>query len=381
MTNGDASEYSMMYSEKDLVGSPGDYLALGRLRQRESQAGLGVLGVPPQRLYILGFPNGGLDKLWEPDNWLPANLWTSPRTRVSHNPYPGTWRPNAPYCGSQVLAELEGILGAVQPDVILAPMPLDVHPDHWATYDFVKLAVDQRPPSPGPLPRLYTYLVHLKDWPAPLGYHPGALLEPPAAFAHMARVQWWALPLSDQEVKQKISVLSMYRSQGPRWDHVLLALVRHDEIFAEVTPPDSGLPEVSLVDPIKDQPAERRRPGSDLALLAFRSQPASVGVSLSAAGPLEPGLTYAVLGHSPQATGPVAWELRARGKTATLTWVQDNMLHRQALPLIVQPGMLSVALPSALAEGHSLLVEAFSSTGRRYLDHTTTQTIVLGPGP
>ena len=380
MTNGDASEYALMYAEKDLVGTPRDYLTLGRLRQRESQAGLGVLGVPPARLLVLGYPNGGLDQLLDPAYWLPANLWTSPRTRVNHDPYPGSFHPNAPYCGSQVLADVQRVLAAVTPDVILAPAPFDVHPDHWATYDFVRLALAEGyPGQESRAPRLYTYLVHRKDWPAPVGYRPHHLLEPPAALAGMSRLHWFALPLSDEEVGRKTRALSMYRSQGVRYDRLLLALARHNELFCQVEPPPPNLPEVSIMDAIRDQLGLRKPPGSDLAVLSLRVQPAGVRVSLMVEGLINPHLTYAIMGHSPLGGGPVAWELRVVGQKGTLTWVQNGTVHRQTVPATVQQDVLSANLPAGLAEGHLLLVEAYVSAGRGYLDHTIAQTVVLAP--
>lgn len=382
MTNGDASEYSMMYWEGELIGSPRDYLTLGRTRERESRAGLAVLDLPAGHLVVLGYPNGGLEKLWQPAHWLPANAWTSPRTRVSHNPYTPTYHPGAPYCGSQVLADVHSLLDTVRPEMVMVPVPFDVHPDHWATYDFVKLALEQRtlrgevrPPS------VYTYLVHRKDWPAPVGYHPAELLKPPAACASLPLLHWLALPLTDEQEDRKMRALSMYRSQGVRWDRLLQAMVRRNELFAQVVPEDYGGPEAMIADPIRDQPALRQRPGADLALLALRTQPGSARVSLTVAGKVDSRLYYSVLGHSPQATGPVAWEVQVRGRKGTLSWVDQGGAHARALPVTIQDDEISAALPASLVEGHLLLVEAFTGTGHRYLDHTTTRTVVLQSTP
>jgi LmbE family N-acetylglucosaminyl deacetylase/ribosomal protein S18 acetylase RimI-like enzyme len=380
MTNGDASEYALMYWEKAVRRTAQEYLGLGRIRERESRAGLEILDLPPGHLFTLGYPNAGLEKLWQPSFWLPARAWTSPYTRVARNPYGNTLHPGAPYCGSQVLSDVRRLLATVKPDMVLAPAPFDVHPDHWATYDFVRLAMEQRAlRQEGKTPRLYCYLVHRRDWPAPVGYHPHELLQPPADFAHGPHLKWFALPLSEEQVQRKTRALSMYRSQAPQWDRLLLAMVRHNELFAELTPLDYGDPEATVVEHIRDQPALRARPSADLALLNLRLQGSSASVSLVLAGKVDPRLTYVVLGHCPQAREPIAWELQAQGATGTLTWVQGNALHSQTVPITIQQDLLSAALPLAFVRERLLLVEAFTTIGHRYLDHTTTRQVALEP--
>ena len=381
MTNGDASDYSVWYYEREVRPGPQDYLALGRTRQKESRAGLAVLGVPADHLYTLGYPNGGLENLWQPAAWLPSTPWTSPRTRVAANPYAGTFHPEAAYCGSNVLGDVHRLLETIAPDMILVPAPFDVHPDHWATYDFVTLAAEQRSlRGYRSQPALYCYVVHRRDWPAPVGYHPYDLLQPPADYADVPHLNWLALPLEEEQVFRKSRALGMYRSQGPQFDRLLLAFVRANELFCDLAPEEYGRPEVVLTEPIGDQPTLKRMPGADLALVTLGMQPGGVRASLTVAGQIDPRVTYSLLGHSPQPSGPVAWEVKVTGSKGSLTWIEGEALQSQPVAATVQGEMLTVTVPAELAQGHLLMVEAFTKLGRRYLDHTTTRAVELLPG-
>ena len=169
----------------------------------------------------------------------------------------------------------------------------------------------------------------------------------------------------------------MYRSQAPQWDRLLLAFVRHNELFAESNSATYGAPEVTLASPIKDQPTLQMRPGADLALVSLRAEAGRVRVSLTTAGNIDRQVTYGLLGHSPQSSGPAAWEVKVTGSRGVLTWVEEGKLRTQSLRAKVQGETLSVDLPGELAEGHLMMVEALTMLGRRYLDHTATEEVEL----
>ncbi len=377
MTNGDASEYAVLFSEKAVRRTPQQYLDLGQARYRETLSALGILGVPPAHLFSLGYPNAGLDALWLPEHWLSAAPLTSPYTRVARNPYPTSLSPGAPYCGQQVLADLHTLLDRVRPTLILSPGPFDTHPDHWATYNFVKLACEQRRLDGRPTPSLLCYLVHRRDWPAPLGYHPDELLKPPVGLAALPRLHWYALPLTEEQTRRKAQALREYRSQWPNWNRVLLALVRHNELAAEVNAPSPTDAEVIVADPIGDQPAGRQRPGGDVAWLVLRPGQASVQLSLTTAGRVDPRLNYCVVGHSVLPGTPSPWSLQVRHGQGRLTWIEQGQLRSQPVTPLIQEQALTVSLPDRLATDHLLLVEAFTMTNGRYLDHSITQAVLL----
>ncbi len=381
LTQGDASDYAVWYYERGVLRRPEEYLALGRTRERETRAALRVLGVPQDHLFTFGYPNEGLEKLWEPEWWLPGTPWTSRRTQLAANPYEGTVSPGAAYCGSNLLADLHLVLERVKPDLIMVTAPMDAHPDHWAAYDFVRLALEQLElRGERRRPRLYGYLVHRRDWPAPVGYRPQTLLKPPADHVDRRGVEWWALPLEEEEVARKTRALAMYRSQAPQLDRVLLSFLRHNELFCEVAPEPYGRSQVILTEPTRDQPALKRHPGGDIAALRMRASPAGATATLSMAGRLDTRLTYSLLGHSPQARGPVVWQATVRSGRGSLSWVEEGVLHSRPLAVAEGEGEMTFVLPAELVYGRVLLIEAYTLWGRRYLDHTTTRVVRLGPG-
>ncbi|HEY3396252.1 MAG TPA: GNAT family N-acetyltransferase [Armatimonadota bacterium] len=381
MTSGDASELGLLFAENAVRRSPSEYLRLGKIRLQESAAALATLGVPADRLVTLGYPNGGLDLLWTPDYWLPEHPYTSTHTRVNRSPYANSYTPQALYCGQQVLADVGQLLEQVRPDYVFTTGPFDVHPDHWATYDFVKLALLQRAVTGRKVPRLYSFLVHHPDWPTPPVYRPREALQPPAALAAASGLKWYALPLTGGEVKLKAEALRQYHSQRPFWDLVLAALVRRNELMAEVGPdrPCNGL--LALTDPRGEATSLRRRPGADIASLLIFSRPEQWRFSINLMGPASPAVTYSLLGHALDARGAVSvWSCNRRAG-GTLVTVQGDALNRSALTWTSSGTTLTTTLPAAVAQNRALLLEAITRSNRRYLDHTVTRAVLETPLP
>src|SRR5262249_60015636 len=82
-----------------------DYLAYGRLRQREAQAAAKRLGVPRDAVDFLGFPDGGLDTLWQA-HWARTRPYTSPYTATDMPPYGDVVDPELEYDGQDLTAAI-----------------------------------------------------------------------------------------------------------------------------------------------------------------------------------------------------------------------------------------------------------------------------------
>jgi LmbE family N-acetylglucosaminyl deacetylase len=144
-----------------------DYRQYGMLRQEEAKQALQLLGVPARNTIFLGFPDGGLcplrEKYWPdvgPD-------YTSPFT-LEDRPSPAhVMLPNTEYNGEDLQRELVWVLRAFRPTLVATPHPRDRHPDHCATYLFVKTAVqDIRRQDPTFRPAVLTFLIHYgSGWP------------------------------------------------------------------------------------------------------------------------------------------------------------------------------------------------------------------------
>src|SRR5262245_642950 len=65
MTSGDGYPDAVRAALHGRAPHASDYLAYGRQREREGLAAARRLGVPADAVQFLGFPDGGLDALWE----------------------------------------------------------------------------------------------------------------------------------------------------------------------------------------------------------------------------------------------------------------------------------------------------------------------------
>jgi LmbE family N-acetylglucosaminyl deacetylase len=259
VTNGDGFPMAVSRQYRRLPLWPEDYRRLARLRQREAKAALRRLGVPPERIYFLGYPDGGVAQLWS-RYWSPEEPYRSPFTGCTSSPYPNSYRRGAVYSGQDLMSDLQALLVQTRPEWLYIPHAGDDHPDHWATHCFAVAALEEqqshreRPAGAGPvlpMPRVSTFLVHRGDWPVPQGMHREARLVPPAPLAWLD-TEWSAHSLSPQAQADKEAALRCYRSQMAAMKRFLTSFIRQDELLGALptrtlpsspaAPPTGGLP-------------------------------------------------------------------------------------------------------------------------------------------
>ena len=208
---------------------------MGSQRQQESLSALGLLGLSPDQVVFLSYPDRGTPALWN-THWASSNPYNSPYVGATSSPYPVTYNPQANYSGESYLADLVSIISEYQPDLIIYPDPEDVHPDHWGLSVFTRAAIAQvEQEHPGYQPAAYSYLVHRPDFPRPKGLFPDQSLLPPLRI-YAVNPGWFRLdlPLVDETLKGR-AVLE-YRSQLP-WLYTLLAsFIRKNELFTQPKP-------------------------------------------------------------------------------------------------------------------------------------------------
>jgi len=237
MTNGDASELALVFGERELSRKPKAFIDLGQSRQRESLAALAGLGLSPDRVHFLGYPNNGLVAMWSLDHWLSSHPYRSKTTKATASPYPNSITPGAAYCGEQVLADVSTLLRRVRPSKVYVTHPQDIHPDHWATCAFVSyalaaIAAEGREEWADHV-RLYGYLIHWPGYPSPPKTNPDLPLNPPKTIGG-EQSPWLGIPLSSVEADAKLRAIRLYRSQLPSLDRLLLHFARTNELFEEL---------------------------------------------------------------------------------------------------------------------------------------------------
>ncbi|MCA1808963.1 MAG: PIG-L family deacetylase, partial [Lentisphaerae bacterium] len=169
LTNGDNNELSFMLYRKRPVLAPAAVRAMGAVRQGEAVMAAAVLGLEPEHLVFLGYPDFGTMSIWE-HHWGDVPPFRSMLTHVRAVTYNTALRPGAPYRGEEILKDLESVLRDFRPTLLLLSHPADFNPDHRALYTFTRVALWNL--GDAMQPRLYSYLVHFKSWPLPRGYFP-----------------------------------------------------------------------------------------------------------------------------------------------------------------------------------------------------------------
>ncbi|WP_438313747.1 PIG-L deacetylase family protein [Candidatus Caldatribacterium sp. SIUC1] len=213
-----------------LVSRPSRALLLGDRRQRETLEALGVLGIPKDRVFFLGYPDRGLELLWY-EHWLPGIPYFSCLTRREFTP-DTSFRPGSPYCGKSVVADLEEILRTVRPTLVLTASPFDTHPDHRAVYNFTMYALERlRYEDPFfENTRVFWFLVHWNLWPHGSLTGPGVKLIPPRELL-VPTIQWQYYFLGKDTVFAKMWAVRKYRSQSA--GGYPLSFIRANELFVE----------------------------------------------------------------------------------------------------------------------------------------------------
>lgn len=229
MTNGDGFKGGAELDYRKLNLKPADYIHFGYQRQKETLTALSKLGVDKRNVIFLGYPDGGVSQLWE-NYWNISNRYYDHFTQVNYSPYNNSFTDKAAYCGENVVSDIIKIIGDFKPDYIVCPDTNDAHPDHWATYNFVKYSETLMKYEPK---KEWLYLVHQQQWPAPMKKRPLMYLVPPAQLIG-GDTNWVSLPLDRQEVSQKEQSINEYKSQTIILRKTLFSFIRKNELFGEL---------------------------------------------------------------------------------------------------------------------------------------------------
>lgn len=228
ITSGDGSRLDLLFIEKSLFRRPERSRDLGRQRMHEARTAATLLGVPADAQLFLGYPDGGLQELLSTHRTQP---YASPYNGAAAVPYAEALFPHHPYSGTSLESDLAAVFERVHPSLILAPSPLDAHPDHRAA-GLLAIAVAARL---GVTPALRYWIVHGgAGWPSPRGLMKGVPLTP-APRARGVAQERFALEPAEEDRKQH--ALEAYATQMRFTAPFLLAFVRSDELFAPLPGP------------------------------------------------------------------------------------------------------------------------------------------------
>ncbi|EKF85110.1 PIG-L deacetylase family protein [Methanobacterium formicicum] len=227
VTTGDALKPEEFQAYLKATNNTGYKGTIGDLRHTEAINAVKALGMNPNNLIFLGYPDGSLKNLLE-TNWDTPYKRTSGSNQYDHSPYNFTYEKNAPYTGANVVKNMEQIMKDYKPTIIYYPDDGDDHPDHFATSAFVRysaLVTNYTGKS-------YTYLVHKgTSWPNPLNYQPSRTLYFPDELS-ILDADWYITSLNATEESAKEKAIKAHASQVTALRDLLMSFVRTDEIFA-----------------------------------------------------------------------------------------------------------------------------------------------------
>lgn len=226
VTNGDGFRKAAQMLFQTDSPQPDQYRQLGELRQRELLRAAASIGLSPAQVHFLGYPDGGLHRLWI-DHW-PKNRPYTGRTGSQVCPYEITERPQAGYSGSELEQLLYDQIDSFRPTDIVYPARQDRHDDHWATQAFVQRTLIRHSLHV----REWAFPVHFPGWPRPHSYQPQRAMEIPEDIRHQGR--WHSLSLTEAEVSIKYRALHAHQSQIRVMRDFLESFIRRNELFSSI---------------------------------------------------------------------------------------------------------------------------------------------------
>lgn len=223
LTSGDAARMTLLLIEHTLLGDALKARALGERRMAEARAATALLGVRPAQQVFLGYPDGGLLALMSANR---NSAYTSPTTGAAAVPYADAAAFRHSYTGASLERDLTDTVQRLRPTLILAPSPLDAHPDHRAAGLLASAVSAQL----GTMIAVRYWIVHGGEgWPSPRELSPGIPLDPAPRAAQLLPLSF---ALTPAEEDGKLAALRAYATQMQVLAPFLLAFVRTNELFS-----------------------------------------------------------------------------------------------------------------------------------------------------
>ncbi len=207
-----------------------DYRKYADERRGEALMAASRLGLREGDVAFLGFPDRGLSSLLL-HYCTGRQAYRSPFTQQNCPPPFEVITPHTIYTGSDLTKEIEGEIIDFRPDLVATTPGQDEHPDHSATYFFVKRALARLSQKhPHLKPRVLTFLIHFGQWPIGQGAGTGSRLLPPEGFPDKA-IQWASLTLTPEEVATKRQAILEHHTQMSIMGRFLSSFARSNELF------------------------------------------------------------------------------------------------------------------------------------------------------
>ncbi|MFH0887394.1 MAG: PIG-L family deacetylase [bacterium] len=227
-TNGDHNEWAFIVYEKHPVLTKKEFIKMGEIRRKESLTGLSILGLSPQQIVFLGYPDFGTLEIFT-EYWGSNKPYKDILTQIDHVPYADALSPGSIYTGENILSDIKKMIKEFRPTKIFVSHPVDFNRDHKGLYLFMQVALWDLAGEINP-PEIYPYIVHVKQWPKPLGDHRDLALTIPVKLVN-APLTWYELKLGQVQENTKFAAIKCYRSQIEYEPWYLVSFARTNELF------------------------------------------------------------------------------------------------------------------------------------------------------
>jgi LmbE family N-acetylglucosaminyl deacetylase len=229
MTNGDGFPEAVEMGGHISNPTAKDFRDYGEDRMAESLKAMTTLGMKESDVIFLRFPDGGLSALRSSRKGK-GKAYISPTTKEDRPSALSIIVPQAGYTGKGLQMEIERVFSDFRPNMLATTAPEDTHPDHSATYFFVREAwVHIHKEHPEFKPTWLIYLIHYGEWPLAQGAGISSKLNPPDDHPH--KEKWIPLTLTTEQASTKRKALLEYQTQMIVMGRYLLSFARANELF------------------------------------------------------------------------------------------------------------------------------------------------------
>jgi LmbE family N-acetylglucosaminyl deacetylase len=223
MTAGDHNVIGPLLFWRKAAVTPAQFRGIGHRRMQEARAAATLLGLKPQDLIFLGYPDAGLSDIFL-KMWSSQPYWSG-FTNSTSVPYAESIVAGQPQTAKNLLMDMEQVMASFRPTMVAYPNFIDNHPDHQATALFVTAALADLHVTP----RRLEYVVHVNGWPRPLRYAPFVdSYAPPAA--RILGLRQDVVHLTPREVEIKTHAIQAHASELLPMA-TLVVFARRTEVF------------------------------------------------------------------------------------------------------------------------------------------------------
>ncbi|WP_424606962.1 PIG-L deacetylase family protein [Caldisericum exile] len=198
-------------------------------RYKEALAAAKILGLSKDHLIFLGYPDFGMMKiLTNPNKVYFAGVTF--RKRVFEN---WAYDKGKNFDFNDVYSVLKAEYKKINPTKVFYPSQYDLNPDHRAVSVLTQAVLGD---INNKNVEAFSYFVHAKGWPFPMGYFPTKALTMPHFFIETPKGKIEDIALERGDIGKKLSAIKAHKSQYLTKPKFMVSFVRANELFFIQTP-------------------------------------------------------------------------------------------------------------------------------------------------